>query len=248
MWQLAGDENAEAQRLLQRATDFDPGFAPAFAGLAYSHFLDVVLAFKDTVSEDLSKARQAALRAVAIDVKDAVAHCVLGRVDTALGDHSAAVSELEMAIDLNPSFSLAHYGLALCFMLTGRSEAAIPEFELAERLSPHDPYLPVFQAVRAGCHSVLGQFQQAEKYARQASRHPRASFWAYAHLACALAGQGKSEQAQAALSTLLEMQPRFSPEFFERIWPNCDRTFLTVYFGLLREAGLDIPDEPATAD
>ena len=94
------EENTEAQRLLQRAADIDPGFAPAFAGLAYSHFLDVVLIFSDTVSEDLEKARQAALRAVAIDVKDATAHCVLGRVDTALGDHSSAVAELETAIDL----------------------------------------------------------------------------------------------------------------------------------------------------
>ena len=247
MWQLAAGENAEAQRLLQRAVDIDPGFAPAFAGLAYSHFLDAVLIFRDTVSEDLEKARQAALRAVAIDVKDATGHCVLGRIDTALGDHSSAVAELETAIDLNPSFALAHYGLALCLAFMGRPEAAVPEFELAEQLSPHDPSLPVFQAVRAGVLSVLGRFQQAEECARLASRHPRASFWAYANLAAALAGQGKSEEARAAVSTLLEMQPDFSPEFFERIWPNTDRTFLAAYFDLLREAGLDIPNESAAA-
>ena len=248
LWQSTGDENAEAQRLFQRAADIDPGFAPAFAALAYSHYRDVVLAFRDTVSEDLEKARQAALRAVTIDVKDAMAHCVLGRINTALGDHSYAIGELETAIDLNPSYALAHYGLAVCFLVTGRAEAAIPEFELAEQLSPHDPNLSLFQAVRAAAHNVLGQFQQAEEYARRASRHPRASFWAYAHLAQALAGQGKSEQARAALSTLLEMQPDFSPEFFERIWPNADRTVLAVYFGLLRKAGLDIPDEPGAAD
>ncbi len=247
LWQLTPGENTEAQRLLQRAADMDPGFAPAFAALAYSHYLDVILAFRDNGSEDLQKARQAALRAVEIDVRDATGHCVLGRVHTALGDHSAAVAELETAIDLNPSFALAHYGLALCLMFTGHSEAAIPEFELAEQLSPHDPVVWVFQAVRAAAHSALGQFQQAEECARRASRHPRASFWAYAHLAQALAGQGKSEEARAAVSTLLEMQPDFSPEFFERIWPNTDRTFLAAYFDLLREAGLDIPDEAAAA-
>ena len=220
MWQLTRDENAEAQRLLQRAADIDPGFAPALAGLAHSHFGAVVLAFSDTVSEDLEKARQAALRAVAIDVRDATAHCVLGQVDTALGDLSSAIGELETAIDLNPSFARAHFGLAQCLMFTGRSEAAVPEFELAERLSPHDPLISIFQTVRAAAHSVLGQFQQAEECARRALRHPRASFWAYAHLAMALAGRGKSEQARAAVSTLLEMQPNFSPEFFERVWPR----------------------------
>ena len=172
---------------------------------------------------------------------------MLGRVDTALGDHSSAIAELERAIHLNPSFALAHFGLALCLLFTGRSKAAIPEFELAEQLSPHDPYLSVFQAVRAVAHCLLGQFQQAEESARRASRHPRASFWAYAHLAAALAGRGKSEEARAAVSTLLEMQPNFSREFFERVLPNVDRKVLTVYFDLLREAGLDIPDEPATA-
>ena len=247
MWQLAAGDNAEAQRLFQHAADIDPGFAPTFAGLAYSHFLDVVLAFRDTVSEDLERARKAALRAVAIDEKDATAHCVLGRVDTALGDHSSAIAELETAIDLNPSLSLAHHGLALCLMLTGRSEAAIPEFELAEQLSPHDPSLSAIQAARAAAHNGLGQFRQAEECARRASRHPKVSFWVYAHLAGALAGQGKSEEARAAVSTLLEMQPNFSPEFVERIWPNADRTFLAAYFDLLHEAGLDIPGEPAAA-
>ena len=247
LWQLEAGENAEAQRLFQRSTDLDPGFAPAFAGLAYSHYFDVGFAFRDTVSEDLEKARQAALRAVEIDVRDATAHCVLGRVYTALGDHSAAFAELETAIDLNPSLALAHYGLALCLVFTGRSEAAIPEFELAKQLSPHDPLVSVFQAVRAAAHNHLGQFQQAEECARRASRHPRASFWAYAHLAQALAGQGKSEEARAAVSTLLEIQPDFPPEFFERIWPNTDRTFIAAYFDLLHEAGLDIPDEAAAA-
>ena len=44
------------------------------------------------------------------------------------------------------------------------------------------------------------------------------------------------------------MQPDFSPELFERVFPNTDRTFLAVYFALLRKAGLDIPDEPGAAD
>ena len=247
MWQLTGDDNAEAQRLLQHAADLDPGFATALAGLAYSHFLDVVLGFGATPSEDIEKAREAAMRAVAMDVRDATAHCVLGRVHSALGDHSSALSELETAIELNPSFALAHYAHAMCLMLTGRSQAAIPEFELAVRLSPHDPYLYVFQALQAASYNVLGHFQQGEECARQATRHPKAGFWAYAHLAQALAGQQKPEQARAALDTLLKMRPNFSREFFEGVWPNCDRTFLAVYFGLLRDAGLDVPNEPATA-
>ena len=108
------------------------------------------------------------------------------------------------------------------------------------QLSPHDPFFSVFQAVLAAAHNVLERFQQAEECARQASRHPRTSFWAYAHLAQALAGQGKSEEARAALNTLLEIQPDFSREFFERIWPNTDRTFLAGYFDLMREAGLAV--------
>ena len=203
LWQLTAGENAEAQRLLQRAADIDSGFAPAFAALGYSHYLDSQLAFRDSGSESLAKARQAALRAVEIDVRDATAHCVLGRVHMALGDHSSAVTDLETAIDLNPSFAFAHSGLALCLVFTGRSEAGIPEFELAEQLSPHDPLVSIWQAIRAAAHSVLGQFQQAEEYARRASQHPRAGFWAYAHLAQALAGQGKSEEARAAVNTLL---------------------------------------------
>jgi hypothetical protein len=46
---------------------------------------------------------------------------------------------------------------------------------------------------------------------------------------------------------LLELRPDFSPEFFMRVWPGTDPAFLATYFGLLRKAGLDIPDEPAAA-
>lgn len=243
MWQLNREDNGEAQRLFLRAATLDPGASSAFAGLAHSRFLGVALGFSDAAAEDLQKAQEAALTAVAIDMKDAIAHCVLGRICTALGDHRAALIELDKAIELNPSFALAHHGRGLCLLLTGRWDEAVPELEQAVRLSPHDPYAHVFLAVQAAAHNALGQFRLGEAAALRAARHPRATFWAYAHLAQSLAGQERFEQAREALNTLLELRPDFSREFFDRVWPNADLTLVTAYFGLLRDAGMNVPQD-----
>ena len=248
MWQFTADENAKALQLFQRATDVDDRFAPAFAALAYSYFSNVVFAYRNTVADDLASAQQAALTAVAIDDRDAMAHCTLGRVHTALGDLASAIAELEKAVDLNPSFALARYGLAVALMFSGEAGAGKAQFDDAARLSPHDPYLWLFENGAAMALIVMGRFFEAEVYALRATRHPTAGFWPYAALAGALAEQGKLEEAYSALSKLLEMKPEFGPAFFERLWPNTDRAFFKVYFAALRKAGLEMPDEPTVMD
>jgi TolB-like protein/Flp pilus assembly protein TadD len=245
MWQFSEDDNAEARRLFRRAIDIDPRFAAAHANLSYSHYLDSVLAYSDSPQQSFALAETAAKQAIAIDDKDAMAHCTLGRALTAKGDHLAAIAELRAAIDLNPSFALAHYGLGLALMFHGQAVEAVPEFETSRRLSPHDPYMWAFEAMGAGAHIVLGQFEDAERLGRSAIHRPGAGFWAYAALASALGGLGRIEEARPALDKLLELNPDFSPEWFETVNVGADPSFTTPYFEGLRKAGLDIPDESA---
>ena len=241
LWQFNKDDNAEAQRLFRSAIEIDPRFAAAHAHLSYSHYFGHVMGYSDSPQNGLALAEDVAKQAIAIDDKNAMAHCTLGRTLAASGDHPVAIAELRAALDLNPSFALAHYGLGLALMLSGNAADAVPAFEMARRLSPHDPYMWAFEAIGAGAHIVLGQFEVAEQLARSAIRRPGAGFWVHSTLATALGSLDRIEEARAELQKLLELHPDFSREWFESVLIGVDPLLTDAYFAGLYKAGLDAP-------
>jgi Flp pilus assembly protein TadD len=158
---------------------------------------------------------------------------------TTNGDNTAAVAEQRTAIDLNPSFAMAHYGLGFALMCRGQAAEAVPEFEMARRLSPHDPYMWLFEAIGAVSHIMLGHFEVAEQLAQSSIRRAGAGFWAHASLASALGSLGRIEEARKALHTLLELQPDFSREWFDSVMIGFDPSLTDSYFDGIHMAGLE---------
>ncbi len=236
-WQYSKESSAEAQRLFAEAIGLDPHFAAARSFLAYSHFTGSHQAFEEP-RQALELARDGALRALAIDEKDAIAHLTLGRVLASNGDYAAAVAELETAVMLNPSFSLAHYTLASVLFLNGRPRQALTGFEAAARLNPIGPLIWGIQTMHATTLAALGRYEEAEPLARAATRHQTATFWVYANWASILGNLGKTDKAQAALAKLLDLRPDFSELFYDRLFIGIDPEVKRPYFEGLRKAGL----------
>lgn len=241
-WQYSKDSSAEAQRLFSESISLDPHFAAARAFLAYSHFTGSHQAFEEP-QQALALARDGALRALAIDQKDPIAHLALGRVLASSGDYPAAVAELETAVLLNPSFSLAHYTLASVLFLSGRAQQALASFELAARLSPIGPLIWGIQTMHANTLAALGRYEEAEPLAHAATRHQTATFWVYANWASILGNLGKSDKAQTALVRLLELRPDFSELFYDRLFVGIDPAVKAPYFEGLHHAGLPRPPD-----
>jgi tetratricopeptide (TPR) repeat protein len=193
-----------------------------------------------------------AKKAVALDDKESMAHFALGRVQNLRGEYATGVDEFRAAIDLNPSLALAHLGLAFALILTGQLDEAVFESDVAIRLSPRDPYIWVFYNNRAWAHLLLEDYEAAEKDARSAIRHPAARYWPFATLASTLALLDRREEARIALETLQEDYPDFSPhaalEALSPLNPKALRPKFKKWIEGLREAGLDIVDEPNAAD
>jgi adenylate cyclase len=241
IWQFSPRDNEEAQRLLERATSLDTTFAPFFSALALCRFQDHAFMFHAT-ENILDKAFEAARRAVALDDKDAMGHAVLGRIYTGRGEHASSIAELETGLRLNPSLSWAHYGLGMALVFTGRAEQGIVEVDWAERLSPHDPNLWLFEMVRAWGWISLGDFERAREQAEQSVRRPMAGFPAWATLASALGHLGRIDQARSALAKTLELQPGFSPQLLDRVWPNMEAAFFERFIDGLRLVDPTIAD------
>jgi serine/threonine-protein kinase len=121
----------------QRATEIDPNFARAWAGVADAYALYGDYAVQRP-SEAMPLAKRAALRALEIDSSLAEAHCSLGLI-LALGEWrwSEAEAHFRRALDLNPGYATAHHWIGVDLLaILGRFEEALDELEIARRLDP----------------------------------------------------------------------------------------------------------------
>jgi len=242
VWQFTARDNAVARELFERAAALDPGFSPFVAGVALTLLFDHTLRYRPMSDRSIDAAVAAARHAVALDDKDPAAHSILGRAHTARGDYTEGIAETRKALRLNPSLALARYGLGMALVLSGRSKDAIPEFDAAERLSPHDPYVWNFSMWRAWARLSLDDFAGAVEDAKTAVRQPRAPFPTWATLASALGHLGQIEEGRVAFAKALELEPDFSPQLFEQVWPNCDSAFFVKFFDGVRRIDPGLTD------
>jgi adenylate cyclase len=242
LWNFTKDGNVNAQRVLRRAQELDPGFATAYAFESYSHYLDAMLGFAKVPRESLATALTAAKQALALDDKDAVAYFALGRVYMLLGEHDSSVAELETALALNPSFAQAHHGLGFALVLSGRLEEAAEALDSAIRLSPRDPVMWGTLCFRSVACTLLQQYEAAADWARKAILEPRAAgggYWPYAALASALGNLGQAAEAREAVDEALRRKPELTLAYLETTLLTKQPDGLKAYLNGLRKAGLE---------
>jgi TolB-like protein len=131
-----------------RATELDPGYAPAFAGLARVYSLAPIFAGVPA-GEAAPKALEAASRALSLDETLADAHCVLGFVKGHYEyDWPAAQREFRRAIELEPNDAYAHLFYSNSYLSPlGHHEEAIAEMGKAMELDPLSPHIQSFAGV-----------------------------------------------------------------------------------------------------
>jgi TolB-like protein/Flp pilus assembly protein TadD len=238
LWRYNRDDYGEAEKLFQSSIDLDPGFGPAYAGVAYLLNSGVIMGWMDASDQTLGRALRAGQLALSADDKDPFAHYALGRVLTMHGDFEAAIAELEKAIDLNPNLASAYYGLGFALTWSGRAREALPHFHKAIRQSPHDPALWTFETMTGFAHIQLGEYAEAVEWHRRAARHPNSGFWANLNLAVAFVEQEESGKVRAAMDAALELQPNLSVTAVAGMLGSLRRDLKGHYLDGLRKAGL----------
>src|SRR5207248_10757453 len=105
-----------ALSFFQRAVEKDPTFARAWTGISKAWYFLADVYVKPLDAYPASK--EAALKAIALDEKDAEAHCYLSEAKRVLDwDLAGADAELKRALELDPNSAPAHFfsGLLLLF-------------------------------------------------------------------------------------------------------------------------------------
>lgn len=120
----------------QRAISIDPGYAPAYAGLADCYAV-VSYYGKLPFDETFSKAKAVAEKAIEIDETMAEPHATLGLVvKTFDRDLARSEKEFRRALELNPNYATAHHWYAFYLKDVGRMEESVQEMRRALELDP----------------------------------------------------------------------------------------------------------------
>ena len=210
------DGLAEAKRLFRRACELDPGFATAYAELAWTHVADIHRGFTDDPAASLEEAAQAAEKAVALDSRDPVAHFALGRVHVFRHAYEKAIAEMETARGLNANSDRAYHCLGVALLYGGRPEDSIPHIEKAIRLNPRSPILWAYLDMLGRAHFKLENYKQAADWFEKATQQPHASFLPFVHGAAALGRLGRVDEAREMLAEGTKRNPDFSADTVRR--------------------------------
>ena len=141
----------------ERALEADPNLARAWTGIAkaWLWLADAYLRPLDT----WPKVENAAAKALALDEKDAEAHCYLGEWKRMIGnDPRAEQAELTRALELSPNLATAHMFMAAVHSAECELDEALKEIQIAEKLDPISPTVTWFAVP---IYAATGRFDAA---------------------------------------------------------------------------------------
>jgi len=199
------EDNAEAQRLLDRALALDPNYAHAHAWKACVLGQSWVYDWCDD-RDALFKQVAAELEiTLALDDNDSDVHRILAALNLNRDEHEKAAYHQERALALNPNYDLVVVQQGELLTWLGRPEEGIDWIKKAMRLNPYHPERFWSHLGRA-CYT-------AEKYAEAAeafSRITRPDYTHHAFLAATFARMGNGVAAAAHAAEVLKREPTFS--------------------------------------
>jgi tetratricopeptide (TPR) repeat protein len=197
-----GDTLRKAISYFEEAIVLDRSCSAAYAGMAECY---VMLSFyaEQPPLLVMPQAKQAALKAVAIDESIGEAHACLGEVKSYFEwDWQGAEQEYKRAIELNPSYATAHLWNAVFLAINNRQPEAFDEIALAQHL---DPLSLVIQSWTAFLHYGWGNCDESIRQYRAALELDSSFAIAHAYLGLAYEQKGMHAEARSELQTAMQL-------------------------------------------
>jgi TolB-like protein/DNA-binding winged helix-turn-helix (wHTH) protein/Tfp pilus assembly protein PilF len=180
----------------------DPGFPPAYAGVANSYNLLWYLGFMKA-DEAVPQARGATEKALGLDPSSAEAHVALSYLKLHYDwDWAGAEKESRLAVELSPGYSLAHQWYAYYLRSVGRFDEALAENERARELDPLSEIKTL--GVAAGYARKYDDARYSSLIRRAMELNPSDSVPHYA-LADLLQKEGHTSEAALEFRTALQL-------------------------------------------
>ncbi len=234
---------AAARESFERTVSRDPGFADAWARLAWTHLRDVAEGCTDDRDAAIAESLRIVRHALEVDDASAVAHLCLGTAYVWSGMLDEGLSEAQRALHLNPSYAHAAMAIGNRLDLVGRSLEGIEHMRMGLQLNPRDPqHRWSYMLYLSRAHLSIGRYDAALDWVREAvalrPEHPDVH---YRHAIC-LAHLDCVSEAREALSRSEHCRPGFVKS--RSAWrPYRDETRNEQFFLGLRKHGLIDADQ-----
>ncbi len=227
--------NAEAQRMFQKAIDLDPQYAAAHAWMGWTYWMAWVFEWHSDPMQ-LDRALELAERALNLDPSLSTAHNLRAKYYLWQKQHDRAIEILKKNIALNPNDADSIAGLGESLHFAGFPKRAIAMYEKAIRLNPIPP---VWYYHGLGTSYYLsGQYSKSlAALKRVINRNP--NFWpSHIYAAASYAGLGDIEKAKAEIAEVVRIVPDISLENSKRKLPYKDPAVYERLKRSLNQAGL----------
>ncbi len=238
LYRMDYESHSRARGLLQQAITDDPGYAPAYAYMAYWHIFRVGEGWSPDPDADALEAARAARAALDRDGNDAMALAIYGHVQSfLLHDYQTATAYLDRAVEVGPNCALAWTMSSITCGFAGDGPMAVDRAELGLRLAPLDGHVFLHEGALAQAHYVNGDYEAALAWARKSSTHRPSALFNLRLLTASLIALGRTAEGGRVAAELLRVHPSFRLALYARRCPFRGAT-LATWLDRLRKAGL----------
>jgi adenylate cyclase len=229
------ENNEQARRMFEQATEIEPKFANAYAGLGFTYYEQWANQWRQD-PRSLDRAFELAKKAISLNDSLSSAYTLLSHVSLWRKQHAQAIAEQERAIALNPNDADGYADLAEILVWAGRPEEALGLVEKAMRLNPHYPVNYLFTLGFA--YSTLERYEEAMATLKRALTRSPDDLGIHLMLAVIYSEIGREEEARAHVAEAQKINPQLTMEVLEQIIPFKDTAIFERMGDSLRRAGL----------
>ncbi|HEY6946563.1 MAG TPA: tetratricopeptide repeat protein [Candidatus Acidoferrum sp.] len=187
----------------QKAVSLDPSYPLGYVGIADSY---IALAVFEHVppTEAFPRAKEAVLKALALDDTLADAHATLAQIYQSERNWEGTERECKRALALNPNFAGGHFRYSLFLTRALRHDEALAEAKRAAELDPLSPSMKITvgQALLYARH-----YDQAEQELLKALELDSNNFSALLDLSGTYNAMGRFEESLAQLQKAARLSP-----------------------------------------
>jgi tetratricopeptide (TPR) repeat protein/tRNA A-37 threonylcarbamoyl transferase component Bud32 len=199
--------NAENLRsaiaLFKMALDVDPSFAQAYAALGEAYWRQ----FQENKDQAaIVKAKDACLRAAALNDELAPVHVTFGLILQSTGKYEDAVKEFSRALELDSTNDAAYRGLATSYMSLGKMKEAEDAYRRA--IDMRKDYWGGYSALGAFYNNAARYDEAAAQFRRVIELAPE-NVRGYTNLGGIYYLQGKYPEAKQLFEKSLAIQPNY---------------------------------------
>jgi TolB-like protein/tetratricopeptide (TPR) repeat protein len=226
-----------AGELIKRAVKLDPKSAMALAWSAFWHITCCAHGWA-TFHSSMSEAEAASRKAIDLDRENAEALAVYAHTCAWKKEFERAVECFDRSLRLNPNLGFAWWLSAATYCYISDPNEALRRLTRCRKLGSLDPHSAIYENIYSIAYTLKGDYEQAVLIGRNAVKLNPNFPAAYKPLIAALGHLGRAEEAKPYIARLLALEPNFTVEGFNKVYPIKNATDRERYMKGLRLAGV----------